>query len=237
MTRALVLTALDLEARGLARHLGLGLVSCSRWAQFRAGSTEIVAVGIGAGHLEARCGSVAKPDLVISAGVCGGLAPSLPPGALVIPEAVLAPDGARRATAVLPGLERRGTLVSTREMVTTPAAKARLHLTAGALAVDMESAEILDWAGARGWPAVIVRAVADPADRSLPHDLASAVDEDGRLHPLRAVRAALARPRAIPAALALRSGTEAALRNVAHVLAQIVAGPPGAGTTPRPQGL
>jgi len=236
VTRALVLTALDLEARGLARHLGLGLVSGSSWAQFRAGSTEIVAVGIGAGHLEARCGSVARPDLVISAGVCGGLAPALRPGALVIPEAVLAPDGASRATAALPGLERRGTLVSTREMVTTPAAKARLYLTAGALAVDMESAAILDWAGARGWPAVIVRAVADPADRSLPHDLASAVDEDGRLHPLRAVRAALARPRAIPAALALRSGTEAALRNVAHVLAQIVGGPPWAGTTPRPHG-
>jgi hypothetical protein len=154
----------------------------------------------------------------------------------VIPEVVLAPDGARRATTALPGLERRGTLVSTRETVTTPAAKARLHFTAGALAVDMESSAILDWAAARGWPAVVVRAVADPADRSLPDDLASAVDEDGRLHPLRAVRAALSRPQAIPAALALRSGTAAALRSVAHVLAQIVAGPLPSATTPRPHG-
>src|SRR5262249_29258685 len=101
---------------------------------------------------------------------------------------------------------------------------------------DMESAAILDWAGARGWPAVVVRAVADPADLGLPDDLASVVDEDGRLHPLRAVRAALARPRAIPAALALRAGTEAALPSVAHVLPQIVAGLLSAATMPRPHG-
>ena len=217
MTRLLVLTAVDLEARDLARHLGLAPVTAGAWPRFSGGAIEIVAVGLGAIHLAARLDAAPEPRLVVSAGVCGALAPELAVGALVVPETVLAPDGRRRPTAVAGGLRRHGTLLTTERVLEDAAAKSRLWLSTGALAVDMESAAILDWAAARRVPGAVVRGVSDPAARGVPADLARIV-HDGRVQPLRAVGAVLARPRALADAMALRAGTAAALKTVATAL-------------------
>jgi adenosylhomocysteine nucleosidase len=219
VTRVLVLTAVDLEARELARQLGLAAVTDSAWPRFTGGALEIVTVGVRATHLATRLASVA-PALVVSAGVCGALAPELAVGALVVPEAVLAPDGRRHATADAGALRRHGTLVTTAQVLEDAAAKSRLWLATGALAVDMESALIVGWAAARGVPAAVVRAVSDPASRGVPADLARVVHDD-RVHPIRAVGAVLARPRALADAMALRAGTTAALKTVATALATL----------------
>jgi adenosylhomocysteine nucleosidase len=158
---------------------------------------------------------------VVSAGVCGALAPTLAPGDLVVPAAVVGPDGRRRETAALPALPAAGVLLTVTEVVGTPAAKARLWMETGALACDMESAAVLDWAHARGVPGTVVRGVADAADRALPADLAGLVDAGGRVRAMAAVRVALARPRAIAEAMTLRTGVDAALRSVAAALAKI----------------
>ena len=217
MTRLLVLTAVDLEARGLARHLGLA-PAARPWAQFSGGALEIVAVGIGACHLATRAEAAAAPTLVVSAGVCGALAPELAVGALVVPEAVLGPDGRRRETASVGGPRRHGTLFTTDRVLEDAAAKSRCWLETGALAVDMESAAILDWAAARGVPGLVVRGVSDPAGRGIPADLARVVQDDGRVRPMRAVTTMLARPRALADAVGLRHGTTAALKTVAATL-------------------
>ena len=123
--------------------------------------------------------------------------PSCTIGDLVTPETVLGPDGRRHATAALTGLSRRGTLLTTDHVLEDGAAKSRLWLETGALAVDMESAEILTWAAARGARGVVLRGVSDAADRGVPADLARVVGDDGRVHPMRAVtRRARAPPRA-----------------------------------------
>jgi uridine phosphorylase len=220
--RLLVLTAIDLEARELARHLGLAAVPGSAWARFAGGALEIVAVGVGAGHLAARLAGAA-PSLLVSAGLCGALAPELPVGALVVPEAVLGPDGRRHATAEVAGLRRHGTLVTAERVLESAAAKSRLWLSTGALAVDLESAAVLDWAAGRALPATVVRGVSDPAARGVPADLARAV-HDGRVRPMRAVGAVLARPGALADAMALRAGTAAALRTVAGALGTLARG-------------
>jgi len=217
VTRLLVLTAVDLEARDLARHLGLAPVAASAWPRFTGGAIEIAAVGLGAIHLAARLDAAPVARLVVSAGVCGALAPELAVGALVVPEAVLAPDGRRQPTALAGGLRRHGTLLTTERVLEDAAAKSRLWLSTGALAVDMESAAILAWAAARGVPGMVVRGVSDPAGRGVPADLARVVG-DGRVRPLRAVGAMLARPRALADAMALRAGTAAALKSVATAL-------------------
>jgi len=221
VTRVVVLTAVDVEARGLARHLGLARVAGATHPHFRAGALELVCVGPGAGHLDARVGGLERPALLVSAGACGALAPHLEEGELVVPEAVLDAAGARHATAEVPGLRRRGTLLGVAAVVATPDAKARLWLETGALACDMESTAILAWARAHGVPAAVVRAVSDPASRGVPPDLAALVEPDGRVRTAHAVRVALARPRALADALALRSGTHAALRSVARALARL----------------
>lgn len=221
MSRLLVLTAVDLEARSLARHLGLVPIAGGQWPRFSGGALEIVSIGIGAAHLTARLAHTDVPTLVVSAGVCGALAPELAIGALVVPEAVLGADGARQATAAVVGARRHGTLLSTDRLVEDAAAKARLWLQTGALAVDMESAAILDWAARRGLPGAVVRGVSDPAGRGVPADLARVVQDDGSVRPLRAVSAMLARPGALADAMALRAGTVAALKTVAATLGRL----------------
>ena len=221
MRRLLVLTAVDVEARGLARHLGLAPIP-GDFPRFGGGPVEIAVVGLAAAHLDARLTAApAAGTLVVSAGACGALAPELPVGALVVPEAVLAADGRRLPTAPLGGLARQGTLASVDHVLEDAAAKSRLWLETGALAVDMESAAILDWAARRGLPGAVVRGVSDPAGRGVPSDLARVVRDDGSVRPLRAVSAMLARPRALADAMALRAGTAAALKTVAATLGRL----------------
>jgi adenosylhomocysteine nucleosidase len=223
VTRVLVLTAVDLETRSLAQHLGLGRVAGSAWPHFRGGALELVCVGPGATHLEARAAG-APASLVISAGVCGALAPDLVAGDLVVPEAVLRPRAARHPTASLPGLRRAGALLTVDGVVATAEQKARLWVETGALACDMESAPILEWAAARGLAAAAVRGVSDTASRGVSPDLAAVVEPDGRVRTTRAVRAVLSRPGAISEAMILRSGTSAALKSVAAALARVTRG-------------
>jgi adenosylhomocysteine nucleosidase len=217
----LILTAVDLEARGLARHLGLTSVAGSPWPHFRGGAVELASVGLRAAALPARASRLRRPALVISAGACGALAPELAEGALVVPEVVVTDDGRRSATAALAGLEARGTLVSVTRVVTSSADKARLWMETGAIACDMESAAIVEWARAEGLAAAVVRGVSDTADHGVPADLAAAVGEDGRVRTVQAVRAALSRRGALRDALALRRGTNAALAAVAAALARV----------------
>jgi adenosylhomocysteine nucleosidase len=220
VTRLLVLTAADVEARGLARHLGLAVAGAAS-GRFAGGGIEIAAVGVGARHLASRVTPPSSSTIVVSAGACGALSPDLPVGALVAPEAVLASSGERHPTAAVTGLARLGTLLSTDRVIEDAAAKSRLWLETGALAVDMESAAILAWAVAHGVPGIVVRGVSDAAARGVPADLARVVHDDGRVRPLRAVSAVLARPGALVDAMALRAAAAAALKTVAAALAKL----------------
>jgi adenosylhomocysteine nucleosidase len=216
----LVLTAVDVEARGLARHLGLASVPESPWPHYRAGVLEIVCVGPRAARLSERSGWRA-PTLVISAGACGALAPDLAVGALVVPEAVTGPDGVRWPVAPAPPLARAGTLLTVPDVVHTPGDKARLWIETSAVAVDTESSVILEWARAQGLPAAVIRAVSDSAATGVPRDLAAAVEPGGRVSRGHAFRAMLARPAALADAIALGRGTGIALKTVAGALARL----------------
>jgi len=96
VTRVLVLTAIDVEARGLARHLDLARVPGAAHPHFRTGVLELVGVGPGARDLEARAGGLERPALLVSAGVCGALAPHLNEGDLI----ELETPGGRKARAI-----------------------------------------------------------------------------------------------------------------------------------------
>lgn len=217
----MILTAVDLEARGLARQLGLPSVPGAVWPHFRSGPVEVACVGLRASALAARAAKFNQATLVVSAGACGALAPELAEGALVVPAAVVTEDGRRRTTTALPGLEAKGTLLSVERVVTSGADKARLWIETGAIACDMESAVIMEWAQARGATAAVIRGVSDTAEHGVPADLAASVGEDGRVRTISAVRAALSRRGALKDALALRRGTNAALAAVAGALARV----------------
>lgn len=220
MTRVLVVTAVELEAHRLARQLGLERVAGSAWPHFRGGAIELLCAGPRAAHLETRA-AASTPSLVVSAGVCGALSPDLAEGDLVVPEAVVGAGSVRCPTAALPGLRRAGTILTVAAVLATAERKARLWMETGALACDMESGPIVEWASARGLPGAVVRGVSDTSSRGVAPDLAAVVEPDGRVRTATAIRVVLSRPGAIAEAMTLRTGTQAALKSVAAALGTV----------------
>ena len=234
MSRILILTAVELEARALARQLELPAIPSFPFPVFGRGTVRLAPIGLRAGRLSARWPSLRaglEQPLVISAGVCGALSPELRAGDLVLPESVIGPAAEwlnvtptayARATGLAPGA-RGGTLTTAGDVVATAEAKAALFAQTGAVAVDMESSLILTHAAGAGCPALVVRAVSDTAGESLPPELIELVDEDGRLRTARALSLAVTRPRLVPRALALRRATQRGLSAVARLLAAFAA--------------
>ncbi|MBI3030914.1 MAG: hypothetical protein HYY64_15525 [Candidatus Rokubacteria bacterium] len=242
MRDVLVLTALELEARVLARQLELRPVSRLGFpahelerspASGGLGRLRLAPVGLRAALLSDRWPALTadlRSPLVISAGTCGALAPELEVSDLLLPESVLGLDGERlnvtpgahaAALRLAPGA-RQGLLLTSRDAVGTPEEKAeRFHATAAA-AVDLESALILAWAARQGCPSLVVRAVSDTARQHLPSELGRVVTPEGRIPVGRAVALFLTHPRTIPHALLLQRGTWRALQAVARLLAALI---------------
>ncbi|HSB43344.1 MAG TPA: hypothetical protein VLK28_16010 [Methylomirabilota bacterium] len=234
MSGILILTAVEFEARALARRLGLPAITVLPFPAFGRDLLRVAPVGLRAALLAARwprlLAGLNRP-LVISSGVCGGLAPDLQVGELVLPESVLGPDGERlnvtptlyRRATELAGSARGGLLATSREVVATVEAKAALFAHTGAVAVDMESAPILAHAAGAGCPTLVVRGVSDTAAESLPPELIALVTPAGKLHAGRALALPLTRPGLVPRALAVRQATRRALAAVARLLAALAA--------------
>lgn len=162
---------------------------------------------------------------LVSFGIAGGLQPGLGAGALVLADRVIdgahshACDGAWTARTA-GALDRagftivRGTVAASPAIVATPAAKAELHGTSGAVAVDMESGAVAAAAARAGVSFLVLRAIADPADRALPPAVGAGLRADGSTDPF-AVLAALVRA---PGQLL---GVIAAARDAARALATL----------------
>ena len=218
MSRVLVVAAVDVEARGLARHLGLTRTAGTADLRYHGLGLDLVCAGPRALHLGRLTDLARTASLVVSAGTCGALAPHLGAGDLVVPDTVLTLGACRYVLPRRPGLSQAGALLSVDHVVETAQAKARLWQDTAALAVDMESATIVEWAETLGLPAIVIRGVSDTATHGVPATLADIVDGDGRTRTRRAVWAVFSQPRTLPRALALRRGTAAALRAGAAAL-------------------
>ena len=229
----LVLTAVELETRALARALSLPLLSSVPFLAFGRGTLRIAPVGLRACLLRDRWPALVHASdrpLVISAGVCGALDPELKVGDIVLSDSVISETGTRFATtasagqraAAATGLSAHtGAMVSSSQVVATPEAKAALRAATGGVAVDMESAVILEAAAAHGCASMILRGVSDDARETLPEELMSLMGADGRLRGGGVL--ALARPGVLAGALRLRRGTRQALQSVAGSLARLAA--------------
>ncbi len=185
-----------------------------------------VAIGGGgpAGAAQAAESLAPHVSALISFGLAGGLDPALPAGALLVPATVLADDGAWRTDPALSawlGGATPGALFGDGAILATAAAKAALHARTGAVAVDLESAAVARAAARHGLPFAVLRAVCDPAGRTLPHAALVALDAQGRIGPVRVASAVLARPWDIPALIALGADAARARRALAARVAAI----------------
>jgi adenosylhomocysteine nucleosidase len=229
----LILTAVELEARALARALCLPSLSSLPFPAFGRGTVLVAPVGLRAALLGSRWTALVSASdhpLVVSAGVCGGLDPALRAGDLVLPDIVINDAGlrlsvtgtvAQRAAAAGGAPAQGGWLATSSRVAATPGAKAALRAATGAVAVDMESAAILEAAAARGCPSLVVRAVSDDARETLPDELMRLVRTDGGLRGRGLL--SLARPRVLARALQIRRSTRQALATVAGSLARLAA--------------
>ncbi|MEO0823222.1 MAG: hypothetical protein AAF074_22730 [Pseudomonadota bacterium] len=158
--------------------------------------------------------------VLVSFGVAGGLDPALAPGTLLAPARVVTeagedwplawPEGLAAALGARP-VER---LLGLERVALGRHEKAALHVASGAAAVDMESHRVARAAARAGLAAIAIRAVADPAARSLPRLAADALDEEGRPRILTVLWRLFARPQDLPALLRTKRDTDAALASL-----------------------
>jgi len=191
-----IVTGLIAEAR-LARPLGLvragggqpeGAVAAAEW---------LIEQGV---------------DGLLSFGFAGGLDPALAPGAIIVPEAVLDGDMVHTTAPHLStplGL-RGGTLLAGTTVAATAADKARLFARTGALAIDLETGSVARVATRHGVPFAALRAICDPAGRTLPPAALVALDRHGAIGILRVLASLASHPWQIPSLITLGRDAAAA---------------------------
>ena len=143
---------------------------------------------------------------IVSFGLAGGLDPALPPGTLIVPQAVAA-DGRMWPTDPMLSARLGGSTghvcLGWDAPVSSPEEKRRLCEQTGAVAVDMESGAVAAVAAAAGVPFAVLRAICDPADRAIPPAALVALNAAGGLAAGRMAMSILARPGQVGALLKL----------------------------------
>jgi hypothetical protein len=106
--------------------------------------------------------------------------------------------------------------------LTTPAAKGAWARQSGADLVDLESAAFARIAVEEGWDWGIVRGISDGPDSSLPADIDTWVDQQGRSRPGRVLRAVLGGRAGVGQIARLRTQGIAAMTAAAVVLERML---------------
>ena len=197
----------------------------------------VAAAGAGtAAGTEAAIAAVIRQGVpgLVSFGLAGGLGPRLQPGTLLLPSIVRGADGdvlwvdvdwhgrlAQAARAAGLSAVVIGAILGLDAIAATAADKLALHRETGALAVDMESHRTAVAAARARLPFVVLRVVADPADRLLPPAARVPLTRTGRVSPA-VVASILGRPTQIPGLVRLAGDARRAfgiLRDAGRALA------------------
>jgi adenosylhomocysteine nucleosidase len=182
-------------------------------------------------HAEALRLVAGGASALVSFGLAGGLVPELRPGDLLLPETVRSPSGESIRTH-LPWRQRLssvlqagsvsisdGTLAGSARVVAVPSDKRALFETTGARAVDMESYVVAEVARNAGIPFVVIRAIADPADRAIPQPALEALRPDGRIRIPAIVGGVIRQPGQLSALVRLGRDTATALATLRRAAA------------------
>jgi adenosylhomocysteine nucleosidase len=220
-----VVAALEAEARTLGvavrRHDGLASLG---------GGALLAVSGMGATQAApaARRLVEAGASALMSFGLAGGLDPKLDPGTVVLPSEVISPTGARFPTSsewrrqlsvavaeMTPVAS--GTLLTSLRPIDTAELKAAAFRETGAVAVDMESANVAEVAAAHNLPFMAVRVIVDGAADVLPQAVLAA-SRGGQLSVLRLVCGLAVAPRDIVGVIRLARRYRAATRSLSAVV-------------------
>jgi nucleoside phosphorylase len=221
----LVLVALDLELRSVAR--ALEVTARERRAQVRVPGGEVVARAIGIGGGSRAVVQKERPRLVVTCGFSGALDAGLAPGDLVLAtrvrdetgDVISAPEPQRRAAAAALREMRvvEGELGCVTTLACTPNEK-RALARHGSVAVDMESHPAARAATELGIPWLGIRAIVDSLEASLPAFTREAPES----HVLGALKHALTGPRALMDLVQLSSAARRAADALEEAIRRLV---------------
>jgi hopanoid-associated phosphorylase len=163
---------------------------------------------------------------ILSFGTAGGLDPALRPGACVLAESVVTPEGhffadadwLNALRACLPQA-MQGTLAGVDHPVPDAMAKARLWRSSGACAVDMESHRAALLAQRYDLPFAACRVIVDHAHRHVPTAALVGVHADGTMALSRLLRELARHPAQLPGCVRLAFDAAAARRTLRMVRA------------------
>ena len=172
-------------------------------------------------------------DRLISFGSAGALSPELKPGDLVQPEEVRAAERKYPVNTCLsePAKQRlgrqdiavrNGPMACADKEIATTDAKQELFRQTGAVAVDMESAGMLDAAEQEGLAVSVLRVITDSADMALPPAVLRRIDDFGRLNFPGLGLDLAASPGQIPAAIRLGCASRRAGRAMKLVARELL---------------
>ncbi len=162
-------------------------------------------------------------------GVSGGLDPRLESGDLVVAEAVCDENGNRYPTTVAEWAANRngvhlGSILTLHAPVLGPKEKQQAFRRFGALAVDMESVAVARAALEAGRPCRILRAICDPARRTLAKDAFALIDGRGRLRVGTLLVSLMRRPRLLADLFSMQQDFSRALKALGRVAPTIIEG-------------
>lgn len=160
---------------------------------------------------------------LLSFGLAGGLDPKLSAGTIIIPSAVVTETGRYaadpRLTAALGGPTPH-LLLAADHPITRAEAKHDFYAATGCAAVDVESGTVAEAATSAGLRFAVLRAICDPAQRTLPPAALIALDAQGTIALRRIAISILREPRQFASLLALARDAALARRTLlSHVRA------------------
>lgn len=219
MTHIGILTALQPEAASLVRKPEVDTLITL--------SDRVTLLVCGMGALRARRGAerllANGARALISLGMAGALADHVGTGDVIIPELIVGEGNREHETdpawrvAATAAMSSRGipvhggSLFHSEQIVRRATDKQALHRATGALAVDMESAAMLEVAAGNNIPSLVLRVIIDPADMIIPDFIINHSDDYGQPRLAGLMLSLLKRPGQLPHLLRLARHYRAAV--------------------------
>jgi nucleoside phosphorylase len=204
--------------------LGIPNVTC----RLRRKRLLVIQSGLGLTTMQTASPLLERVDAVWLVGFAGALDPNLTVGDILEPRAVV--SGARDDSGI--DLATTGIcansrpIVTSQEIVSTPAEKAALRDKTKCAAVDMEAFELASVCQALGKPFHTARSISDAADEAFPMELSGIIKPSGSLSLGRLAWAVLKKPSLIGPLSRLRRGSvkvEDGLRRIVQRLVESAA--------------
>jgi adenosylhomocysteine nucleosidase len=172
----------------------------------------------------ATCLRSAGLDAIISSGLCGGLNTRYRVGQIVAPKRVGTmhdSTGLSTAHALTDLAERQGatvieTLLTSDHIIDSQAEKARLSQFADA--VDMESFHIVQEFSLEAAPVIVIRAISDAANETLPLDFSKVLTNTGQVKVAPLLKELVLQPTKIPHLTRFAKQSRQAAKNLANFL-------------------